>query len=442
MQNTFSVLSYGAVPDGRTLSTKAFQSAVDACAGSGGGIVEVPAGRYLIGTIFLRSHTELHLCAGSLLIASTDLDDYNAPDAYAQNFGCAPEQWNACHLIIGCEIEDAAITGSGEIYGNGDFFYEEPVLPEGVPTKGNAWNYYGWVDGLALAKDKVRLRPGQTIVFVESRNIRLRDFTARDVTCWCCFFHGCENVSISGLKIFNKRYFCNTDGIDIDCCTNVTVSDCIIDTGDDAIAIRGASRRLSDGTKECRYITVTNCVLSSASSVFRIGVGASNISYVNISDIVMKKGSTGINIMGDWNKDISTGIHHVRVSNISAECLSYPLRIGAGKHKPITDIVIDGFAASAYASTNILCAEGSRLENVTLRHIDVRLLHKELSVPFNEYMLEARGRAILNCRNAKGLALSDVTYSADKETFSEWEEQMHVTGCSELALSGVKFLAK
>ena len=109
-----NILDFGAMGDGVTPCTGKIQAAIDACAASGGGRVTVPAGTYLTGTLWLRSHVELHLGHGSVLKGSTELDDYNALDAYEQNFSCQnPEEWVGKHLVLAVECEDVALTGSG-----------------------------------------------------------------------------------------------------------------------------------------------------------------------------------------------------------------------------------------------------------------------------------------------------------------------------------------
>ena len=90
---TYNVRDFGAVGDGVTLDTAAIQGAVDACAAAGGGRVTLPAGRYLSGSVFLKSHVELHLEMGAVLRGSTDLDDYNAEDAYEQNYGAPKSEF-------------------------------------------------------------------------------------------------------------------------------------------------------------------------------------------------------------------------------------------------------------------------------------------------------------------------------------------------------------
>jgi polygalacturonase len=72
------------------------------------------------------------------------------------------------------------------------------------------------------------------------------------------WLYGCDYVSVSGLKTRNPHHFFNSDGIDIDCCRYVTVSNCIIDTGDDAIAIRGHESRLKRRPHPCEHIVISN----------------------------------------------------------------------------------------------------------------------------------------------------------------------------------------
>ena len=244
----YDILSYGAVADGATLCTVAIQAAIDACHQNGGGTVEVPAGTFKTGTLWLKSHVELHLCHGATLLASEDLDDYNAEDAYVQNYRSNEEEWCGKHLIIAHEQTDVSITGHGKIDGNGHLFYGEPE---------KRWNFL-WKDGLALSRDKERLRPGQVIVFVQCSHVRVQDIRMENTTCWNILFHGCEFVQVRGVVIQNPTTYANTDGIDIDTSRFVTVSDCIIDTADDAFAIRGAGHRLIDPPEACEHVTITN----------------------------------------------------------------------------------------------------------------------------------------------------------------------------------------
>ncbi len=255
-----NILNFGAACDGKTLCTAAIQAAIDACAASGGGTVTVPCGKFITGTLWMRDNVELFLSHGAILKASNDLDDYNAEDAYEQNFSSrANEKWLGKHMIIAHECENVAVCGTGMLDGNGDHF-----LGEALP-----YSAYVWSEGCRTARDPELCRPGQLLCFIECRHVKVRDITITNQPCWGCFLHGCEYVSIRGLKTLNPHANFNSDGIDIDCCSFVTISDCIIDTGDDCIAIRGAEARLKNKPHPCEHITISNCVLGSSSCSFR-----------------------------------------------------------------------------------------------------------------------------------------------------------------------------
>lgn len=257
------------------------QRAIDAASGSGGGVVTVPAGIWTSGTIWLRSGIELNLADGAVLKASPNLDDYNALDAFEQNYSITNEQWTGRHFIIFHEIENAAITGHGVIDGNSEAFYEEKAPPRrpGIPV---------WRDGIRMAKDKTRLRAGPMIFCIECRNLRFEDFTAKDSPCWCLTLQGCDGVKVRGYKVRCGPTDGNSDGIDICTCTDVAVDDCDIVTGDDAIAITSSLAHLKHHTRAvCERIRVTNCRLHTSAMGIRFGVGEGLVRDVEISDVTV-----------------------------------------------------------------------------------------------------------------------------------------------------------
>ena len=152
------------------------QQAIDAASAAGGGKVVVSPGTYLCGSIFLKSHVELHLPEGARLVGSSDLDDYNPLDAFPQNYGSVSEGWSARHLILALEQTDVAITGSGAIDGNGkSFFGDKPEV------FGDTW----WRDGGINARDREHQgRPGQLVEFVECRGVRVEGVRIVDSPCW------------------------------------------------------------------------------------------------------------------------------------------------------------------------------------------------------------------------------------------------------------------
>lgn len=413
-----SVLSYGADPTGNVLSTASIQQAIDDVSVTGGRVT-VPAGLYLTGTLRMRSNVELNLELGARLLASPELSDYNGEDEYPQNFMSKEEQWNGKHLIIAHEVENVAITGFGTVDGNAEAFYCDPI----------PWDNYTWEKGLALAKDKTALRPGQLMVFIECKNVRVCDVSLENSTCWCCFFHGCENVSVRGVRITNPHENANTDGIDIDTCRNVTVSDCIVDTGDDAIALRCDGDRVPGREAVCENITVTNCVLASSSAVFRIGVGRGVLRHIRVDNIVMKRGAVGMCFMGSWDLEKYTSIYDTHFSRISAHELSYAFQLHSISGAVFDGISVTDMRANCCAMCSVSSNSDTSLYNVRLENIRLKFFDKPLKL--TEKDIESRGEYMLCLRNARGLVLRDFVIDARDTDPSLWRGAVFTENCED-----------
>ena len=287
-----NVRDFGAVGDGITKDTAAVQKAIDA-----GGMVYFPPGTYLCGTLYLKSHGGLHLEAGATLLASPDKEDYNADDFCIQNSFSVKEQSSGGHFIVALEQENVTIEGAGRIDGNRKAFYEVPE------------------DWTKTWSGKIEWRPGQMVYFCECTNVRVRDVEMYHAPYWTCFFHGCENVQVSGVRIYNHPHTRNGDGLDIDCCRFVTVSDCIIDSGDDCITLRGNDKKLKV-KRPCEYVTITNCVLRTICNSFRIGVGAGIIRNAVISNCIIHNARMGITLCSKYGPVAGTLIENIQFENI------------------------------------------------------------------------------------------------------------------------------
>lgn len=298
MQN---VKDFGAVGDGITSDTKAIQKAIDA-----GGVVFFPAGVYKSGTLYLRSNGGLRLETGAIIISGGEEEEWNAPDFCPQNRTSEREANNGRHLIVAYQCENVSIEGG---------------IIDGC--------FSHWLKEMNDDNDFFTLHPrnGQLLFFCESRNIRIQNCTLRNGSYWHCFLHGCEWITISGLQIHgDPRVLCN-DGIDLDCCRYATISDCIIETGDDAIAIRGNSKALGGELRPTEHITVTNCVLSSAfADSIRLGVGNGTIRSCIFSNIVTRDSNIGVEITSSYNGESGVDIENISFENMTMDVLR-PFRI-------------------------------------------------------------------------------------------------------------------
>ena len=324
----FNVRSFGATGDGMRKDTVAIQKAIDECA-LGGGRVIVPPGTYLVGSIWLKDDVELHLQEGATLLGSADLADYNSEDAYPQNWSSKSEGWSAKHLVLAIEKRNVSITGKGVIDGNARSFFSE-----GPAEKGTVCWRYGYLN--VRGEVSAQARPGQEIVFVECSGVAVKDVTFNDMSCWSCYFYGSRDITVGNVKIRNNITYANTDGFDVDSCTNVRIGDCDIVTGDDAIAVRGSPSRLKDKTKICENVTISNIVCRVSADGVRVGVGNGEIRNVRISDMKILSAGRGLHLQccyGRPRKGIKAGVDISDVVferiEISDTCTSICVAAGA-----------------------------------------------------------------------------------------------------------------
>jgi len=423
----YNILDYGAAADGSSLCTAAIQNAIDACHAAGGGRVLIPAGTFVSGTVWMRDNVELHLEMGAVLKASENLDDYNPDDAYEQNFGSDNEKWRGKHLIIAHECWNVAVTGLGVIDGSGNaFFGNKRIHPNG----------FEWRQGIAEAKDIVNLRPGQLICFIESVHVTVQDITMQNYPCWGLFFHGCEFVRVRGIKVLNAPHFGNTDGIDIDCSRFVTVSDCMIDTGDDGITFRCATGRLKNKERICEYVTVTNCVIACSSSAFRIGVGTGRIRHIRVSGITIARAGRAINFMTSYNHRGEAHIEDVNFSDISAVNTGYPISmdgdVGSVRHVTLDNIRMEAMTHVSFAATDA-CV----IEDITLSNASFHFVEGESSV--GEKKRSLRGTHYLRVKNLRGVRLENVRITADPAYAEDWDGVYLCRGCEDTVVRQCNF---
>ena len=336
-----NVVDFGAAADGKTLATAAIQQAIDQCANTGGGRVTVPAGTYLTHTVVLKSGVELHLQKGAVILGDTN------PKAFSGA------------VVSGNSIENAAITGLGVINGQGQ--------AKNFPTTGPRHH---------------------DLLLFRCKNITVRDITLLDAPNWVFRIRECDGVMVRGIRI-HSYVNQNNDGIDIDA-KNVTISDCIIDSEDDAICLKSDN---PDFLVE--NITITNCIIGSNCNAIKFGT-ASRCGFKNItvSNCVIRwppiaakipprsklKGCEVDAIMevGLALEVVDGGfMDQVNINNIVMTGIQTPLFIRLGNRRgpgSLKNVLISQITATdeTMLNSSITGVPGSYVENVVLRDLIFR----------------------------------------------------------------------
>ena len=281
----FSITDYGAVPDGKTDNTAAIQKALDVCMVAGGGTVRVAGGAFMTYTLYPRSNTRLEIEAGASLEGGPDPLKYplfDTNDNWRVEFSL---RRNRRALIYAVAQTNLAICGRGLINGHAEYFH--------VPTDGHWWR----------RKDD-QLLTGRCLFLVGCRDVLLENFRMLNPTGWSMWLLDCERVSICGLNIDMNLKYPNGDGIHIGSCRDVTVSDCIVRSSDDALILRAYQHQLAK-PMPCERITVNNCVLQSNSAGVRIGwTHDYEVRDCRLSNLVIRESHTGIIIALPTTKNV------------------------------------------------------------------------------------------------------------------------------------------
>lgn len=292
-KDTLNITNFGAKPDGLTLNTDAINNAISACSKQGGGVVLIPQGIWLTGPIVLQSNVNLHVSRAALVQFTSDKSQYKLIETNFEGRKAVRNQ----SPISGNNLENIAITGEGVIDGNGDVWrsvkkeklteeeWKSLVASGGiVSSDGRTWYpSEGYRQGEQKKEGVNRtsindytdikdfLRPN-LLVLVNCKKVLLQQTTFQNSPCWCLHTLYCEQVTFDGLKVRNPAYAQNGDGMDIESCSYVAVTNNTLDCGDDGICIKsGKDEEGRKVGKASQYMVIRNNVVYQAHGGFVIG---------------------------------------------------------------------------------------------------------------------------------------------------------------------------
>jgi outer membrane murein-binding lipoprotein Lpp len=329
---------FGAVANDTQFDDAAIQAAIGAYAGKGGQ-VRLPAGVFLTGGVVLQSQMELHLSAGAILRGAPQLAQYTA-----QPTG---DEGRFRGVVTGIDVRDVSITGSGVIDGAGTPFHATP----------NA-------------------RPDYSLGLFGCSSVRIRDVRIIDPAKYHVTLNRCSDVVVDGVTILADMLAPNSDGIQVRDSSDVRISNCRIETGDDAIVLKSSARVVE-------RISISNCTLVSDDAALKFGTGSEpGMRHVNVSGVTITNSRYGIALFmqdgGIYEHNrfadmvISTGGRHAR---------EYPIFVDIDTRQPddpggwgrISGLTFDGIDIRGRGNILIQGQPGHDVEGLTLSNITMHV---------------------------------------------------------------------
>jgi hypothetical protein len=416
-QQVFNVRDYGAGGTKNQTVTSNIQKAIDECHHKGGGTVFFPAGDYLSGTIVLKSNVSLHLDQGATLFASQDVADYQVPfNVYKNNRSDQPV------LIYAEGAENISIEGKGTIHGQARREYDELRAVDSFIAEETEKAREAGVE----MKRYYKIPPFVSLVYLVScKDVDITDISILESVDWSLHVQWSDRVNIRNIYIQTSlEAGVNADGIDIDGSRNVTVSDCIIETGDDAIVLK--STLTNNRSESCENIIVSNCVLSSTSTALKIGTETyGDFKNILFNNCVVKNSNRGFSIVV---RDGGT-VSDVMVSNITMDLrrkhfnywgnadpiwLVILKRNEDSKIGKMENISMSNILAHGQGTSKIEGFEGHKIVNVFMNN--VQLFMEAEDAP------DKRATHALLARDVKDLSIEHLRVSWDENKIEEnWE---------------------
>ena len=421
MYPLYNILDTGAIADGATLNTEAIQASLDRVLTTGGGLVLIPPGTFLTGSLKIHSHIDLYLMPGAVLLGSPNLEDYAfhgpVPQSEREPFNNPAMQDR--HLLLLHRAHGVTISGPGVIDGNGEAFWNPPGSNPNGPMYKHWWTHKNWQ------------RPCPMMSFVECQDLRLEGFTVRNSPGWTFELLNCDRVHANGVQVMNNFWGPNTDAFDICGCRDVMITNCHITCGDDAFCIKTMPH-----TRSAERITITNCTMKTNCVGLKLGCFESHkdMRQITFSNNVVYHSSRAVGI---YNFKGAT-FEDIIISNLVCDDdnelnLNRPIHIdlrhetkkGWGGVSPtghagiVRRVQISNVIARTRGRILLTEADGGGLEDITLRDITLHysevedpqaVMHLTRSAQFSLHSPEAQeARAALVADGVKRLLVDNLS---------------------------------
>ena len=385
---TFNVRELGAKGDGKTFDTDAIQKALDDCGKAGGGTVLLPKGTYLSKPLTIRTKTFLMVDEGATLLASTNQNDFlKVPGDWLQ----AKSGGDFNPFISGKDMENVTIGGRGTIEGSGAVWWE---AAEEARRK---------VSGFTLPRPNL-------IVLTRVKNLTVRDVTIQNSPKFHFVPTECDDVLITNVTILAPERSANTDAIDPSVCRRVTITKCLIDVGDDNVAVKSGKR--VDGREfAVEDLTITDCTFKHGHGMSIGSETVGGVKNVVMRNCTFEDTDNGIRIKSDRKRGGTVEnflCENITMKNVrgAITITSYYPRIPAtDEAQPVTattpkykNITLRNISGNSIKCAGVIVGlPESYIENVLLENVNITAEQGGLEV-----------------RNAKGVVFKNVKVTTKK----------------------------
>jgi polygalacturonase len=443
-EKSFDITRFGAVGDGITMNTEAISKAIDECTQSGGGRVIIPAGIWLTGPIQLKSNVNLLIKKGAIVVFSKNFDDY----PFISSFYEGRKDYRAMPLIYANGAENIAITGKGIFNGSGEAWrpvkkfkmteiqWKELISSGGVLNeRADTW----WPDQYAyeasLDPEKYR---SQDITDEEREKYKafFRPPLVQMVDCKVILIEGpifqnspnwgihpliCTDMTVNDITVINPWYAQNGDGIDLESCDKVRITNSFFDVGDDAICLKsGRDKEGRERAIPCQFVDIIKCTVLHGHGGFVVGsemsggvhdIWVSNCSFTG-TDIGLRFKST----RGRGGVVEKINIENIRMINIATDAISFNL-FYSGNAPTETNEGSASFLSSVTPEVN---EETPEFRNIIMKNILCNSADRAVQIlglpemPVNEITLKNSVFKCLqgiNCIFGNNLKFSDIQIS-------------------------------
>jgi len=435
----FNVKDFGATGVKADDARAAIQKAIDACAKAGGGMVYLPPGEYTSGTLYLRSHVRFHIEAGATLFASQDPKEFNGEPVASK-----------AALLFGEDLENVSIEGRGTVNGQAEYEWRADDIEDVFLREAKR---------LMLSQGKSILRPfpkghpGRTVFphlvwMGGSKDIRITGLSFVYSPSWTMAFHACARLVMDGIYMHTKLDEAVwADGVNLDGCKDVFISNSVIETGDDCIAI--FSGGFWGPARVCENITVSNCRLSSSANAIKCTEGnVKGVRNLVVNNCVISDDSSGFAFL------VADGgfVSDVLISNITMDLRRFGWYYGQGgpfgfmiKRRnewtgdpvkkegyfpgAIRDVTIRNVIAHAVGRAHVDGHPASWIDGLNLENIKI-FLSSDPNAPFD------RAKNAIEFRYVKNLKLKDIEIYWDKPASEKWESALSMKDVEGLVMDG------